>query len=241
MIRMRNAGLLIVTILLSGASLRLQAQGHAASGNGSGGGAAEVAALPDAPVARIPARAMPAPDRFNDYAQLSHPISPKEKFERAMIESVWPGSFGAAVGAGISMASDSTLEQGYGMGGIGFGRRFLANLGENATDLVVGDFALASIGHQDPRYHPSPHRGFGRRLGWAISRVFVTQTDSGKKQFNYSHLFGIASGAAVANAWHRDIDRGGPETAQRFGWDLLASIGANIGREFWDFRHAPRQ
>jgi hypothetical protein len=238
---MRNAGLWLLAILAAGATTRIRAQVKPVNGEESRGRAAAMAALPDAPLPRTPAQAPPAAVGHDAYAELSHPLSPGGKFKRAMIESIWPGAAGAAIGAGIGMATDAELEKGYGMGGIGFARRFAANLGQNATDLFVGDFVVASIGHQDPRYHPSPRKGFGRRLGWAISRVFVTQSDSGNRQFNYSHLIGIASGAAIANAWHRDRDRGGKETGERFGFDLLASLGANIGREFWDFRHAPRQ
>ena len=249
MIRTKIAGVLVLGLLLPGAvgSLRAQAQTATISDSGDGAAAvappnvAIVAALPDAPTARTSAGALPAPPKKDEYAELSRPLSPRQKFFLALNESFWPGTAGAALGAGISMATDSDLDRGYGMGGIGFTRRFLANFGENATDLMVGDFVIASIGHQDPRYHPSPRRGFGRRVGWAISRVFMTQSDAGAKQFNYSHLLGMASGAAVSNAWHRDIDRGAPETAQRFGWDLLSSALANLGREFWDFRHAPRQ
>ncbi|NDQ58312.1 MAG: hypothetical protein GZ088_14680 [Acidipila sp.] len=250
MIRTKIAGVLVLGLLLPGAVLSLRAQAQMTSVSDSNDGAAVVAAppesatlaaLPDAPAARTSARPLPAPSKQNEYAQLSTPLSPRQKFLLALNEAFWPGTIGAAAGAGISMATDSDLDRGYGMEGIGFTRRFLANFGENATDLMVGDFVIASIGHQDPRYHPSPRSGFGRRLGWAISRVFVTQSDAGAKQLNYSHLLGMASGAAVSNAWHRDVDRGAPETAQRFGWDLLSSAIANVGREFWDFRHAPRQ
>lgn len=241
MILNRNAGLLLLVFLAAGATTQIRAQVKPGNGETSRDRVVEATALPDAPLPRTPARALPGRPAHDEYADLSHPLSAGGKFKRAIIESIWPGAAGAAIGAGIGMATDASLERGYGMGGIGFARRFAANLGENATDLVVGDFVLASIGHQDPRYHPSPRKGFGRRLGWAISRVFVTQSDSGSRQFNYSHLIGIASGAAVANAWHRDRDRGGKETGERFGFDLISSIAANLGREFWDFRKAPRQ
>ena len=240
MIRMKIAGVLVLAMLVPGAVGSLHAQAQLVNSNEAMVRSAALAALPDAPVAKT-SRRLPAPPKKDEYAELSNPLSPRQKFLLALDHMFWPGTFGAALGAGLSMATDSELDQGYGDGGIGFGRRFLANFGQNATDLLVGDYIIASIGHQDPRYHPCPHRGFGRRLGWAISRVLVTQSDSGAKQFNYSHVLGMASGAAVSNAWHRDVDRGAPETAQRFAWDVLASMLSNLGREFYDFRHAPRQ
>jgi hypothetical protein len=237
---MKIAGVLVLAMLVPGAVGSLHAQAMVNSHEAMLPSAA-LASLPDAPVAKTSRRTRPAAPKKDEYAELSNPMSSKQKFLLALDHTFWPGTFGAALGAGLSMATDSELDQGYGDGGIGFSRRFLANFGQNATDLVVGDYIIASIGHQDPRYHPCPHRGFGRRFGWAISRVLVTQSDAGAKQFNYSHLLGMASGAAVSNAWHRDVDRGFPETTQRFAWDVLASMLSNLGREFYDFRKAPRQ
>ncbi len=253
---MKRTLFLMAFLLSLGATSRLHAQ--AERGNVIGANllpaisaesvARTVASLSPRPVAELPAwppqtpssKPAPAPKTMWAKEDLSKPLSVGGKFTRAISEAIWPGLFGGAVAAGISMATDSDLERGYGMGGKGFVRRWGAASAENATDLFVGDFMMASLLRQDPRYHPSAHRGFGRRLGWAISRVFVTQSDKGTQQFNASHLFGIAAGAAASNGWHHDVNRGGPETAQRFGYDLLGSAMANIAREFIHFRKYPR-
>lgn len=200
-----------------------------------------VAELPAWPPKAAPASPAPVPPSgFWGPEDLTKRLTVGEKFQRAVGEAIFPGFLGGAVAAGLSMATDSDLERGYGMGGKGFVRRWGAATAQNATDLFVGDFVMASLLRQDPRYHPSSRKGFGRRLGWAISRVFVTQSDKGTRQFNASHLFGMAAGAAASNGWHRDRDRGGSETGQRFGYDLLGSAIANIGREFIHFRKYPR-
>jgi hypothetical protein len=204
------------------------------------------AALSPRPLAALPAwppqpGKPPAPQTsFWGKEDLSQPLTVGGKFKRAFGESIFPGLLGGAIAAGMSMATDADLERGYGMGGRGFVRRWGAATAENATDLFMGDFVMASLLRQDPRYHPSAHKGFGRRVGWAISRVFVTQSDKGTQQFNVSHLFGIAAGAAASNAWHHDVNRGGIETGERFGYDLLNAAVANIFREFIHFRHSPR-
>ncbi len=231
---------------------------HAQSARGSGLGASllpaltaesvytTAVALSPRPVAALPAwPPQPAkppapPNSFWGKENLSKPLNAGGKFTRAVSEAIFPGLLGGAVAAGLSMASDADLERGYGMGGKGFVRRWGAASAENATDLFMGDFVMASLLRQDPRYHPSPHKGFGRRVGWAISRVFVTQSDKGTQQFNASHLFGMAAGAAASNGWHRDRDRGGKETGERFGYDLLNAAVANIFREFIHFRKFPR-
>src|ERR1700754_2591388 len=51
-------------------------------------------------------------------------------------------------------------------------------------------FAYASIFKQDPRYYKSDKQGAGARIGYAISRVFITRSDQGASQFNLSFLAG---------------------------------------------------
>ena len=244
MIRSKNLIVLLPAILLSAATPRLNAQGHAANRADARRATTSVAELPDAPLPAMARAASPAMPRLRSrtsFEELNSPLTPSGKFKWAMRETAQETLPGAAIAAGISMASNSSLESGYGMGAKGFGRRYLAVLAQSGTSHIVGDFALASILHQDPRYHPSERRGFGKRLGWAISRVFVTQNDNGNHQFNVSRIFGVAAGAAAANGWHRDVNRGGPETAQRFGWEIVGDMAANIAREFWEYRKYPRQ
>lgn len=243
MIPLKNSILLLLAFLLHAATPRLNAQGISANNAELHGAASAVASLPDAPMpakARPSSAAMPQLRSKTSFDDLKSPLTPFGKFRWALRETAQESLPGAAIAAGISMATDSNLENGYGMGGKGFGRRYLAVLAQSGTSHIVGDFALASLLHQDPRYHPSERGGFGKRFGWAISRVFVTQKDNGGDTFNSSRLFGIAAGAAAANGWHRDVNLGGPETAQRFGWEILGDAAANLVREFWEYRKFPR-
>ncbi len=239
MIRRKSSFLFLLAILLGLATPRLNAQGHSALNPGAC--RAIAAALPDEP---IPASPIPTSRQLHPRTSFEHlktPLTPLGKFKWAMKETAQETLPGAAIAAAVSMATNSNLESGYGMGGKGFGRRYLAVLAQSGTSHIVGDFALASILHQDPRYHPSERSGFGMRLGWAVSRVFITQSDTGPHQFNLSRVFGVAAGSAAANGWHRDINRGGAETAQRFGWEIVGDAIANMVREFWEYHKYPRK
>src|SRR5262249_42119897 len=55
-----------------------------------------------------------------------------------------------------------------------------------------------SILRQDPRYYQSGQGSFFRRTGYSMSRIFVTRSDSGSAQFNYSEIFGAATAAAIS-------------------------------------------
>lgn len=172
---------------------------------------------------------------------LSKPLTSKQKFTRAMVQTVFPGIVGAALAAGFGMAVDTRLDRDYGMGGRGFLRRWASAFGENGVGIFVGDFAMASALHQDPRYHPEKKRGFFRRLGHAVSAVVVIPSDTGQLEFNASHLTGLVVGAGASTAWHHSSDRRATFFGERVGYQLAVSAGYNIVSEFFFFRKEPRQ
>lgn len=96
----------------------------------------------------------------------------------------------------ISQADNS--EPGYGQGWEAYGKRF----GTAAADGIIENFmtaaVLPSILHQDPRFFQSSKGGFLRRSEYAVSRIFVTRTDSGGTQFNYSEIVGSALSASIS-------------------------------------------
>lgn len=98
--------------------------------------------------------------------------------------------------AAISQAQNS--EPAYGQGWVAYAKRY----GTTAGDSTVEDFMVGavfpSILHQDPRFYQSSQGTFAHRTGYAISRIFVTRTDSGRSQFNYSEIFGSAFAAAIS-------------------------------------------
>ncbi|HEY6339174.1 MAG TPA: hypothetical protein VIW68_11840 [Candidatus Sulfotelmatobacter sp.] len=96
----------------------------------------------------------------------------------------------------ISQSDNS--ESAYGQGWASYGKRY----GTTAADSTIENFMVGavfpSILHQDPRFYQSAPGGFGHRTGYAISRIFVTRTDSGHSQFNYSEIVGSALSAAIS-------------------------------------------
>jgi hypothetical protein len=66
---------------------------------------------------------------------------------------------------------------------------------------------LPSLLHQAPRYYQLGHGTFKHRLGYAISRIFVSRSDSGNTVFNASEGLGGAVAAGIANTYHPAGDR----------------------------------
>ena len=210
-----------------------------ASAEGATATAAPAAAPSADPLPAWPPKEGGILSKFQD--DLSKPLTPGGKAKRAFIQMLFPGIPATAAAAGIGMATDSRLDRDYGMGGDGFVRRWGSSFGTNAVDLFVGDFVLASALHQDPRYHPSKRKGFGHRLGYAISRAVVIYSDSGKQQFNASDVFGTMIGTGAATAWHHSSDRRVEYWAERYGFAELTSVGFNIVKEFIFYKDYPRK
>ena len=97
----------------------------------------------------------------------------------------------------LSQAENS--EPGFGQGWEGYGKRFATAAADGTIENFLTGAVLPSLLHQDPRFFQSSEGGFGRRSVYAVSRIFVTRTDSGRSQFNYSEIVGSAMSAAISN------------------------------------------
>ena len=129
-------------------------------------------------------------------------------------------------------------EPSFGQGVKGYAHR----LGTNYLDQAVGNMMtegfLPVLFKQDPRYfRRGPAYGKWSRTWYAVTRVFVTVSDDGHKQFNYSEWLGNATAAAVSNIWEPD-DRNASANATK----LLEYVGTDaisqVLKEFWpDIKH----
>jgi hypothetical protein len=103
--------------------------------------------------------------------------------------------------AGLSQAQNS--EPGYGQGAQGYGKRFASAFADGTIENFMTGAVFPSLLHQDPRFFQSGKGSFTRRTGYAASRIFITRTDSGERQFNYSEVLGSALSAAIStNTYH---------------------------------------
>ncbi|HLK18060.1 MAG TPA: hypothetical protein VKT81_03855 [Bryobacteraceae bacterium] len=157
----------------------------------------------------------------------------KQKFELFLRETVDPFTvMSGAAGAALSQADNDDPK--YGQGSGPYAERFGAAVADITTQNFFADAVLSSLLHEDPRYF---RRGaqypFWYRVRYALSRVVVTKTDSGKKTFNYANIGGIALGIGLSNAYYPDRSVNGREVATRFGTSLVASALSNILPEFW--------
>jgi hypothetical protein len=110
--------------------------------------------------------------------------------------------------------------------------RAARSFGNRVANNFFEKFALATIFKQDPRYHRSNKRGTGAKIGYAVSRLFITQGDRSGDQFNISFLLGGLLGAGVSTVWQRDENQTVGEVFGRWGTHLFIRGVSNIITEF---------
>jgi hypothetical protein len=159
-------------------------------------------------------------------------ISSKYKLTIATRDSFDPYAFPiAGFFAGIDQAEDKDAV--WGRGASGYGKRYFAAFTDQTVSNMMSEAAFPILLHQDPRYFRLGRGGFWHRAGYAASRVFVTRTDDGEAQFNYSEFGGNAVMAAAGNLYYPADDRTFGTTATRFGVQIAFDLVADVSKEFW--------
>lgn len=156
----------------------------------------------------------------------------KDKFLLFVRESHDPVTFLAAgFNAGINQAENQ--DAAFGQGASGYGKRFGANLADQASVRFFMDFAYPSIFFEDPRYYRLAHGSGGRRFLHAVEHAFVAYNDNGNPMFNFSEWLGTASTVSLSNIYHPGNKRGFAPAARQVGYDVINDIGFDVLREFW--------
>src|SRR5260370_1938946 len=93
------------------------------------------------------------------------------------------------------MRVKSDRELGHGIAG--YGRYYWRTFTDGVSGTFFTEAIVPSIAHEDPRYYTMEQGGFFRRTGYAISRAFLTKTDSGRTRFSFSEVVGNPLEAAV--------------------------------------------
>ncbi len=160
------------------------------------------------------------------------PLTAGGKFKLAARSAFAPYKYPyVAVRAAISQANNS--EAAFGQGFRGYAKRYGTAFADSAIGGFMTKAAFPSLLRQDPRYYQMRTGGLSHRAAYAASRVFVTRTDSGKKQFNFSELFGRATAAAISNAYHPPADRTLTNNLSILWMNIAGDAAVYELREFW--------
>lgn len=163
----------------------------------------------------------------------SAPLTAREKFKVTARGVFDPFEF-ILTGfvAGLNQAADSNPS--YGQGMQGYGKRYGTAYGDNLIENFMSAAVLPSLLHQDPRFYQLGHGGFVRRTAHALSRVFVTRSDAGHTQANYSELGGAFGAAAISiYTYHPHSERGIEDVVGVWGTQISWDAATYVLKEFW--------
>jgi hypothetical protein len=161
------------------------------------------------------------------------PLTAKQKFAVVArgtfdwVEFPWYGAL-----AGISQAENS--EPGYGQGAEGYAKRYGAAFADGSIENFFTGAILPSVLRQDPRFYQMPTGSFGGRALYAASRIVITRSDSGHRQFNFSEIIGSALSAAISTySYHPRADKTLANTASVWGTQVGYDTLTLEVKEFW--------
>jgi hypothetical protein len=181
---------------------------------------------------------------FPDIAASTEPLSTGQKFQLFVDNSISVHTITwAALGSAVGQADNSPT--GFGQGWDAYGKRFGSSMARQASSNFFGEFVLASVLHQDPRFYPEVRPSLGHAVKYSAQRVFVTRNDDGRDVTNWSGLLGPAMSEGLANVYWPERNRTVGDTFLRYGLDLATRMGGNMLREYWPvihgkMSHAPR-
>ncbi|HVB36155.1 MAG TPA: hypothetical protein VND42_02860, partial [Candidatus Acidoferrales bacterium] len=126
------------------------------------------------------------------------PMSTRQKFVLASQDSVidYSSYTWAGILAGQAMLLNSDPELGHGVAG--YGRYYWRTFTDGVSGTFFTEAIVPALTHEDPRYYTMGKGGFFHRTAYAISRAFVTKTDSGGSAFNWSEVGGNALEAGLS-------------------------------------------
>jgi len=165
------------------------------------------------------------------------PIRFKEKLWLATQESFdYSSVIYSGLIAGGAMANKS--EPAFGQGASGYGNYFAHTFADGVIENYMVEAVVPTLTKEDPRYYTLGRGGFFKRTGYAVSRVFITRTDSGNPTANLSELVGAGAAAGISNTYYFDDTNVWVKTYQRWISQMVQDAVSNIAKEFWpDINH----
>jgi hypothetical protein len=166
------------------------------------------------------------------------PLSPKGKFKLAVEDSFDPYAYViAGAFAGFGQTKDDPKSWGEESWGP-YIKRYAASFADQTSENIMTEAVVPSLLREDPRYFRLGTGGFFKRTGYAVSRIWVTQTDAGHRTFNFSEIMGAGASAGISNVYYPQQDRTVSANLSRWGVMVGEDTVFNLLKEYWpDIHH----
>lgn len=165
-------------------------------------------------------------------AEKYEPLSTATKFKysaRTMSDPVTISFLGVI--ALIGQARDTYPS--YGQGFQGYGKRYVTVFANTGIGTLMTASVLPTVLHQDPRYFRLGTGGIRRRMMNSGKGIFITRSDAGERQFNYSEIVGNGIAAGISNTYLPQSQRTVGNTFSVWGSDIVLNTLCNMAKEFW--------
>jgi len=160
------------------------------------------------------------------------PLSPRGKFVLATHDSLdYTSGLFAGLLAGWKYSERSYPE--FHSEWAGYSRYLWRAFADQAIGNYFTEAIVPSVLHEDPRYYTLGHGSVLHRTEYAITRLVVTKTNSGKSRFNYSEILGNGMAAGVSDLYYPSQERTFTKTTENWGTEVAADGIANVVKEFW--------
>lgn len=160
------------------------------------------------------------------------PLTPRGKFRLALRNFSDPVNIGGTgLDSEISNVTSSSTSA-FGTGWSGFGKRFGMSMADDGLNEFFSTFLVSSLAHQDPHYHRDPGSSTAKRILYALSRVVIARSDSGKPMFNYAEFIGTTSSATLETSYHFERDESPGAISNRIFVSIGSDAAWNLMNEF---------
>ena len=176
----------------------------------------------------------------NDPNQPIVALRPSEKF--GLVKHYFdPFTFVfTGVTAGLELATNE--KEAYGQGGMGFAKRYGADFTDGFTNELFVTGVFPTLLHEDPRYYRLGHGSAWKRTAYALSRILITHSDTGRERFNASEFLGNITSGALSMTYYPQNERSAGGVFSRMSVQIGYDSLFNILKEFYPdlkrkFRH----
>jgi Carboxypeptidase regulatory-like domain len=171
------------------------------------------------------------PNFYTSYINDAAPLTAKQKFSLTTRGTFDPvAMIGVGLAAGIEQATNAYA--GYGQGAVGYSKRFAAKFIDGRSSDFLTHAVFPALLHQDPRYYYQGSGSIRSRIMHAVRSAFVTRSDSGRTEPNYSYLLGDMSYGSLSNLYYPQANRGAHLVLTGAAVGLAGRVATNLLREF---------
>lgn len=161
------------------------------------------------------------------------PMTVGQKFKTTAQNAFDPASFvWYGIQAGIGQLRNSNPS--FGQGAQGYAKRYGLRFADGTLENFFTHAIYPTLFHQDPRYFRLGKGGFVHRAGYAVSRLVVTRSDSGRRQVNFSEILGGATAAGISTfSYHPEDSRNLHSALGVWGTQVGYDALSLALKEFW--------